>query len=108
MRPRSVELMFFSFSMVEVSHASRPRQYCEPKRTTGKFLILRVWMRVSASKSSSIVPKPPGKMIYALLYLINIVLRTKKYLNDSDFVWYGLAVCSKGSSILQPTETLPA
>src|SRR5436190_2166114 len=82
--PRSSGLIIFSLSIVVVSHASMPRQYWEPKSTTGKLRILRVWINVNASKSSSIVPKPPGKMTYALLYLMNIVLRTKKYLNDSD------------------------
>ena len=41
----------------------------------GAFL---VWTSVSSSKVSSIVPKPPGKMIAPLAYLTNIVLRTKK------------------------------
>ena len=44
--------------------------------------------------------------MYALLYLMNIVLRTKKYLNESDLVRYGFGSCSNGSSILQPTDIL--
>src|SRR4029434_10513410 len=100
----SSSLIIFSFSIIDVSHASRPRQYCEPKSTTGKLRILRVWMSVNASKNSSIVPKPPGKIMYAFEYLMNIVLRTKKYLNDSDLVRYLFGSCSNGSSMLQPTE----
>jgi len=49
-----------------------------PKSTTGNCEIFPVWMSVSASKSSSKVPKPPGKMMNALEYLMNIVLRTAK------------------------------
>ena len=39
---------------------------------------LWVCTRVRSSKVSSIVPKPPGKMMAPLAYLTNIVLRTKK------------------------------
>jgi len=35
-------------------------------------------MRVSDSNSSSSVPNPPGKIMNADEYLMNIVLRTKK------------------------------
>ncbi len=44
----------------------------------GKWSILPVCTSVSDSKSSSKVPKPPGKMTKAWAYFTNIVLRTKK------------------------------
>ena len=36
-----------------------------PRRITGKSRIVRVWISVSASNSSSSVPKPPGQMTKA-------------------------------------------
>ena len=59
-------------------HASSPDQYSLPTSTTGKCLILPVWMSVSASNSSSSVPNPPGRMTNASAYFTNIVLRAKK------------------------------
>ncbi|CAM5197733.1 hypothetical protein LSPH26S_02208 [Lysinibacillus sphaericus] len=56
----------------------RPFQYSVPKRTIGKRVTLRVWTRVSASKSSSRVPSPPGRTTNPCAYFTNIVLRTKK------------------------------
>ena len=64
-------------------------------------------MSVSASNASSSVPKPPGKMMNALEYLMNIVFRTKKYRKFTSVSTYGLAPCSKGSSMLQPMERPP-
>ena len=46
--------------------------------TTGKPSIFFVWIRVTASKSSSIVPTPPGITTNAYEYLTSITLRTKK------------------------------
>src|SRR4051812_9209819 len=43
------------------SQSTRPPQYDESTRQTGNSLTLPVWMSVSASKSSSSVPKPPGR-----------------------------------------------
>jgi hypothetical protein len=40
--------------------ASSGAQYSVPISTSGKSSILRVWINVAASNSSSIVPKPPG------------------------------------------------
>jgi hypothetical protein len=45
---------------------------------TGNWYIFPVWISVTASNSSSSVPKPPGKMMNATEYLMNIVFRTKK------------------------------
>ena len=44
----------------------------------GKVVTLPVWTSVSASNSSSIVPKPPGNTTNPWAYLTNIVLRAKK------------------------------
>ena len=42
-------------------------QKAEPKRSTGNcFLVFFVWISVSISNNSSIVPKPPGKATRAL------------------------------------------
>ena len=43
------------------SQVSSPDQYPSPARITGKCSTSSVMMRLSASNSSSIVPKPPGK-----------------------------------------------
>ena len=40
-------------------------------------------------------------------YLMNIVLRTKKYRKSMSVSTYGLAPCSKGSSMLQPIDRPP-
>jgi len=45
---------------------------------TGKCFTFPVWMSVSASNSSSMVPYPPGKTMNPVEYFTNIVLRTKK------------------------------
>ncbi len=58
--------------------SSSPRQYSVPTRITGKSRTFPVWISVSASNSSSMVPKPPGKITNASAYFTNIVLRTKK------------------------------
>ena len=55
-----------------------PVQYSVPIRITGKSWIFFVWIRVSASNSSSSVPYPPGKMTNASAYFTNITLRAKK------------------------------
>ena len=55
------------------SRAGPPSTPC-PTRTTGKWRILPVWMRVSASNSSSSVPKPPGRITNASAYFTNIDL----------------------------------
>src|SRR5919204_593056 len=61
-----------------LSQSRSPLQYCVPNRTIGKCSILPVWASVSDSKSSSRVPKPPGKMTKPRAYLTNMFLRTKK------------------------------
>ena len=63
---------------VSRAQSRSPAQYSVPTRTTGKWRILPVWMRVSASNSSSSVPKPPGRITNASAYFTNIVLRAKK------------------------------
>ena len=59
-------------------HSRSPVQNSLPTSTTGNGTIFSVWISVSASNSSSIVPKPPGKMMNPRAYLTNITLRTKK------------------------------
>ena len=49
-----------------------------PASTTGKLSTLPVWISVSDSKSSSIVPNPPGNTMKASEYFTNMVFRTKK------------------------------
>src|SRR6185437_4414402 len=61
-------------------------------------------MSVSASNNSSNVPNPPGKMMNADEYLMNIVFRTKKYRKLISVSTYGFAPCSNGSSMLQPID----
>ena len=53
---------------IAASHCTRPPQYSFPNRTTGKCFTLPVWISVSASNSSSIVPKPPGNTMNAVNY----------------------------------------
>src|SRR5690606_20228458 len=107
-RSRSAGEILPSMASVPRSQSIRPFQYSVPKRTTGKSCTFRVWMRVSASNSSSMVPKPPGKITNACAYFRNIVLRTKKYRKSIEISAYGLPPCSMGSSMLQPTESAPA
>ena len=73
----STEIVAFSISVDRIQ-SSRPPQYSVPNRITGNRVTLRVCTRVSASNSSSRVPKPPGRITKAWAYLTNIVLRTKK------------------------------
>ena len=70
----------------------------------GKRVILRVCTRVSASNSSSRVPKPPGRQTKAWEYFTNIVLRTKKYRKLIPRSTHSLSPCSNGSSIPSPIE----
>jgi hypothetical protein len=49
-----------------------------PMSTTGNWLTFRVCTSVSASNSSSMVPKPPGRQTKPCEYFTNIVLRAKK------------------------------
>jgi hypothetical protein len=51
-----------SASSCPLIHATIGLQYDVSKSTTGKWRILPVWINVSASYSSSSVPKPPGKI----------------------------------------------
>ena len=74
--------MLASVSMVSWSQPSRPDQYDRPTSTIGNLVILPVATRVSASNSSSMVPKPPGRTTKAWEYLMKQVLRTKKYRNS--------------------------
>ena len=53
-----------------------------PYNTIGKPSTFFVWTRVKASKSSYIVPKPPGKTTKPVEYFTNISFLTKKYMND--------------------------
>ena len=63
---------------------------------------------VSASNSSSSVPKPPGRQMKACEYLTNIVLRAKKYRKLTPRSTHGFRPCSNGSSMPSPTEKPPA
>ena len=49
-----------SASAASRSQSSRPSHSPSPIRITGKWRIVPVWISVSASNSSSSVPKPPG------------------------------------------------
>ena len=49
-----------SFTSVLRNQSIRPAQNGECTRMTGIERLLRVWISVSASISSSTVPKPPG------------------------------------------------
>ena len=88
-------------------HSSSPAQNAEPTRITGNAVILWVWTRTSASKSSSMVPNLPGSTTNACAYFTNIVLRTKKWRNSTPTSTHELMPCSNGSSMPKPTETPP-
>src|SRR3954447_16058000 len=77
-RSRSAALIVPVSASVPRTQSMSPDQYAVPKRITGKRVTLRVCTRVSASKSSSRVPKPPGRITKACAYFTNMVLRTKK------------------------------
>ena len=64
-------------SVLVIQSTSGP-QYSVPSRITGKRVILPVCTSVSASKSSSRVPMPPGSATKPWLYFTNMVLRAKK------------------------------
>ncbi len=77
--PTSESLTFPRRTTVSWIHLKSPSQYSSsPARMTGKAFTLRVWMSVTASNSSSRVPKPPGMITKAWLYFTNMTLRTKK------------------------------
>src|SRR5674536_270153 len=76
--------------------SSSPCQYAEPINTTGKDVTFPVCTSVSASNSSSMVPKPPGSTTNAWAYLMNIVLRAKKYRKDTPTSTHSLSRCSNG------------
>jgi hypothetical protein len=67
-----------SAAIVPRSQETSPDQYPLPTSTTGNRVILPVCTSVSASNSSSSVPKPPGSTTNACEYLTKTVLRTKK------------------------------
>ena len=77
-RSRSVGPILPSVCIVARIQSSRPCQYDVPISTTGKRVTFPVCTSVSASNSSSIVPKPPGSTTNACAYLTNMVLRAKK------------------------------
>jgi len=83
---------------------SSPSQYFRPISTTGNRRIFPVWMRVSDSKNSSIVPNPPGMMTYPEAYFTNITLRAKKCRKVSDLFWYRFRFCSSGSWMFSPID----
>ena len=74
----------------------------------GKLVTFWVWTRVTASNSSSRVPKPPGSTMKPHAYLTNIVLRAKKYRKLTPRSTCSLSPASKGSSMPSPTEVPPA
>ncbi len=87
--------------------STSPDQYSVPNSTIGNRVILRVCTRVSASNSSSRVPKPPGRQTNACEYFTNIVLRAKKYRKLRPRSTHSLSPCSKGSSMPSPIEKPP-
>src|SRR5205807_6467539 len=67
-------------------------------------------MSVKASKTSSQVPKPPGKNAIAPASFTRKSFRVKKYLNVMSFgseAIHGFASCSKGSRMLRPKLRSP-
>ena len=74
----SAGLMVPVVAAVSRSQRSKPPQYSEPMSTSGKEVTFRVCTSVTASKSSSNVPNPPGRTMNPWAYLTNIVLRAKK------------------------------
>ena len=58
--------------------STRPDQYAVPTSTIGNDVTFCVCTSVSASNSSSNVPKPPGRTTKPWAYFTNIVLRAKK------------------------------
>lgn len=64
------------------NHRFQPFDQAAPEigayQAPGKRVILRVWISVSASNNSSIVPNPPGSTTNPCAYLTNMTLRTKK------------------------------
>ena len=78
-------------------------------RTTGKWRILPVWISVSASNSSSSVPKPPGKMTNAVGVLHEHRLAHEEVAEvDRRGRRTGWGPARSGSSMLQPTDRPPA
>ena len=68
---------------------------------------LPVWTRVSVSKASSQVPKPPGKYAMACASRTRKSLRVKKYLNVMSLgssAIHALASCSNGSRMFSPKD----
>lgn len=90
---------------VSRSQSTSPPQYAVPNRTIGKRVTLPVCTRVSASKSSSSVPRPPGRTTNPWAYFTNIVFLTKKYRKLTPMSTCGFSPDSKGSSMPSPTET---
>ena len=74
----SVGAMTPRSTSVEPSQSTRPPQNSVPTSTMGNRVTVPVCTSVSASKSSSSVPKPPGRTTKPREYFTNIVLRTKK------------------------------
>ena len=75
--------------------------------TTGAGSAFPVWSRVSSSKPSSRVPKPPGMTTYASDSFMSMSLRVKKYrISTSLGSWAMnvLADCSRGSRMFTPIE----
>ena len=72
--------------------------------TTGVGTALPVWSRVSSSKVSSWVPKPPGRHTKADDSLMSISLRVKKYFMATSLSSpkTSLGCSSKGSRMLMP------
>ena len=64
-----------------------PRQNCVPTRMSGTRRTLPVCTSVSASNSSSSVPKPPGIITNAEESFVNITLRAKKCWKVCDMSW---------------------
>ena len=75
---RSASEILPSASTVARSQSTSPDQYAVPTSTTGNDVTFWVCTSVSASNSSSKVPKPPGSTMKPWAYFTNIVLRAKK------------------------------
>ena len=69
----TLDELFETMTLVQ-TRKSRAR----PNSSTGRLRHLPVWMRVSVSKSSSSVPKPPGKHTSATERIRKCILRSAK------------------------------
>ena len=91
------------------SSISRAGRASSPSRTArrGSCSTLPVWISVSASNSSSSVPKPPGKMTKPSLGFTSTSCARRSGANVYSMSRYGFGRCSCGSSMLKPDREPP-